>query len=226
MGYSYDTSKDLTVNSVAPVLVHLPSTRNEQTHQVFPLQIQREGRYLVAAKNIGVDHGHLAIKLHKAYEEMFEQTFIKSGFQGDHIEPERDKDETNASTSAVWNLQRGLYYVVVSAKVISEDKVRPRNSMVEAMYEIGAATSLAFTRSDIPIAPGVISDPQVPPESCVYIANRRYAPVKLEVGIPQFRLTRLKGTHELFGINISEGAGYLDVKFEVRIDDSGSLKVD
>ncbi|KAF4612866.1 hypothetical protein D9613_011198 [Agrocybe pediades] len=214
MGYCYDTSKSLAVNNVEPVLVHLPATMNEKTHQVFPLHIQREGRYLIAAKNTGVDHGHLAIKVYKNYEEMSELTFLEHGFHGDHIEPEPDRDETNASTSAVWMLLRGLYYVVVSAKVILEGTDGPTKATVEAMYEIGAATSLDFHLPNIPVVPGVIANPQVPPESCVYIANHRYAPIKLEAERPQYRMTRMKGTHELFGINVSEGVGHLDVRFE------------
>lgn len=215
MSYSYDTSTQLSVNSVMPVLVHLPSTKNERTHQVFPLYIQRSNKYLVAAKNTGKDHVHLGIQIYPEYERMFEHTFIERGFQGESIEPEPDKDETNASTSGVWSLERGRYYVIVSAIVVKEGKTIKENTSISAKYEIGVATSLDFYMPDVPIQPGVIANPQVPQESCVYIANRRYAPIKLEVGQPQFRLTQMKGTHELFGINVYQSAGLVDVQFEV-----------
>lgn len=215
MGYNYDTSTQLSVNSVSPVLVHLPSTQNERTYQIFPLYIQRSSRYLVAAKNTGKDHAHLGIQIYAEYERMFEHTFMEQGFQGESIEPEPDKDETNASTSCVWSLERGRYYVVVSAIVVEEGKVVQENPSISAKYEIGVATSLDFDMPNVPIQPGVIANPQVPQESCVYIANRRYAPIKLEAGRPQFRLTQMKGTHELFGINVYQSAGLVDVKFEV-----------
>ena len=90
------------------------------------------------------------------------------------------------------------------------------NPTVDATYEIGVATSPSnFNLPDIPIAPGVITNPQVPAESCVFLPNRRFAPVNLEDGKPQFRLTQMKGTHELFGINVEHAGGFADIKFKI-----------
>ncbi|KAF9473237.1 Di-copper centre-containing protein [Pholiota conissans] len=209
-GYAYDTSVELSVNNPHPVIVHLPQTRNQRTHQVFPLRIQRAARYLVRAKNTGADYVDSDIRVYERYEEVFEHTFMRDGFSGQSIPPEPEKYETGTSKGAVWELQRGRYFIVVAALITGGNAARS----VEASYEIGLAASVDFELPKIPTTPGVIDNPQVPPESCVYIAKQRYAPVKLEPGRPQFRLTRMKGTHELFGINLEKSPGLLDVQFE------------
>ncbi|KAF8153276.1 hypothetical protein B0H34DRAFT_99065 [Crassisporium funariophilum] len=139
---------------------------------------------------------------------------MKDGFKGESVPMESDEDRTQAATSFVWSLQRGSYYVVASAIILEDENDMTKRPAVDAVYEIGVATSPVFDLIAVPMAPGIIGDPQVPPESCVYIPSRRYAPIKLEEGVPQFRLTQMKGTHELFGINVSRSAGFLDIRFE------------
>ena len=84
MGYSYDTSTALTVNSAVPVIVHLPSTGNA-THQVFALDIQREAKYLISAKAAGTDDIDLNIQVYENYEEGSEHTFVQAGFAGESV---------------------------------------------------------------------------------------------------------------------------------------------
>lgn len=210
MGYSYDTSTALTVNSAVPVVVHLPSTGNTTTRQVFSLEIQRTARYLVGAKEASADHVHLSIQMYENYEEGFEHIFVRAGFASESIPPDSDSYRTKSRICRVWKLQRGRYFVVVSAVVKEVKDV----TQIDAAYEIGVASSLDFKLPAVPSALGVIADPQIPQESCVYVASRRYAPVKLEAGKPQYRLTQMKGTHELFGVNVERDVGMLDVRFD------------
>jgi hypothetical protein len=206
---------------VTPVVVYLPSSAGKTTRQVFPLDIQRTARYLIAAWNMGRDPATLSVAVYNKYEEKFEGNFLTNGFEGREIKSQAHATETqstNLSSDSVWSLDRGSYFVVVTAvvpKSATPTHTSP-NPAIDAVYEIGVATSPSdFKLPDIPIAPGVISDPQVPAESCVYLPKQRYAPIKLEDGKPQYRLTQIKGTHELFGINVSESGGFADVKFEV-----------
>lgn len=201
------------MNNVRPIVVHLPSTANQRTHQVFPLHIQRNGRYLVAVKNTGICHADLAIRIFPNYERVFEHTFMEDGFQGQGIERET-KDEGKVPTSGVWSLPRGRFFVVVSAIVAVESKIGQEGASIKAGYEIGVATSPEFNMPVVPTVAGFIDNPRIPQESCVYIANHRYPPVKLEPGRTQYRLSKMKGTHELFGINVYQGVGGIDVKFE------------
>lgn len=218
LGYSYDTSTQLAVNSVTPVVVYLPSVEGKVTRQVFPLSIQRDAPYLIAAWNKGKDQATLSIAVYDKYEEKFEIDFLTEGFKGQAISSVPNSAPPDSSTGFVWKLVRGSYFVVITATV-PEAKKTPRNPnpTVDVRYEIGVATSPSnFSLPDIPLAPGVITNPQVPTESCVFLPNRRYAPINLEDGKPQFRLTQMKGTHELFGINVEHSGGFADVEFEVK----------
>ena len=219
MGYSYDTSTALTVNSAVPVIVHLPSTGNA-THQVFALDIQREAKYLISAKEAGTDDIDLNIQVYENYEEGSDHTFVQAGFAGESVPPESELYRTKIRTSTVWKLQRGRYFVVVSAIV----KGARDGSLIDAAYEIGVACSLDFKLPSVPTSLGVIADPQIPQESCVYVASRRYAPVKLEADKPQYRLTQMKGAHELFGVNVERHVGMLNIRFEARYSVQSSLR--
>jgi hypothetical protein len=210
---------------VSPVVVYLPSTGGRVTHQVFPINIQRQSRCLISAWNKGRDPVHLSIDVYDEYEEKYEGEFIAKGFEGRKRPPEplAKGDEiqtTKNSTNIVWDLPRGSYYVVVTAKIPEQAFQVPGFSdpAIDAVYEIGIATSPQdFKIPDIPIASGIITNPQVPAESAVYLPKHRYAPMKLEPGIPQFRLTQIKGSHELFGIIVPTAGWFADITFEVRM---------
>jgi hypothetical protein len=215
LAYAYDTSTSLAVNSVTPV-VYLPSIEGKVTHQVFPLEIQRDALYLIAAWNRGTDPATLTISVFPKYEEMSEIDFVSKGFNRKRLTPELNSS-SDPATGHMWKLRCGVYYVVVNVIVpyLKPNPAHP-SPAVQSSYEIGVATSpSSFELPDIPIAPGVIKNLQVPADSCVYLVNRRYAPTNLEDGKPQFGLTQIKGTHELFGINVVNGGGYADIKFDV-----------
>ena len=232
LGYCYDTSRQLAVNSVTPVRVYLPSEAGKKTRQVFQVDIQRDGAYLIAVWNKGRDKAVLEIAIYKDYEEKFEHTFIIDGFKGRKMAPDLvtklDEDAADVlSSNVVYSLPRDTYYVVVTAEVPSHPipPVPPPKetsplltSAIDAVYEIGIATNPTdFKIPDIPIASGVITNPQVPAESAVYLAKHRYAPVNLEDGVTQTRLTRMKGSHELFGILVPTSGWFADITFEVRL---------
>ena len=232
LGFRYDTSRQLAVNSVTPVRVYLPSDAGKVTRQVFSVDIQRDGAYLIAAWNKGRDKADLEIAVYKEYEEKFEHTFIIEGFKGRKVEPDLVTTAAEVaadalSTNLVYSLPRDTYYVVVTAVVPSSPsppvpptkKIGPLpTSAIDAVYEIGIATNpMDFRIPDIPIASGIITNPQVPAESAVYLAKHRYAPVNLEDGVTQTRLTRMKGSHELFGILVPTSGWFADITFEVGL---------
>ena len=211
---------------MTPVRVYLPADAGKVTRQVFQLDIQREGPYLIAAWNKGRDNADLEIAVYKEYEEKFEHAFIISGFEGPQVDPglQPMREIAALSTNVVYKLSRDTYYVVVTA-VIPSLPAPPREkpgplptSAIDAVYEIGVATDPTnFKMPDIPIASGVISNPQVPAESAVYLPKHRYAPINLEDGVPQTRLTKMKGSHELFGILVPTSGWFADITFEVRL---------
>ncbi|KAF8638949.1 hypothetical protein AX16_010423 [Volvariella volvacea WC 439] len=218
LGYAYDTSTALSVNSVAPVVVHLPAEEGEITYQVFPLYIQRKAKYLVSAWNAGKHPADLKIMLYEGYEEQSEVDFVKNGFLGPNKAPDEVKEigteGRHDSVNIVWTLPRGTYWVVVRAQIrpvplLPGQDIQP----IESEYKIAVATEAPPGPPKVPIQPGVITNPQVPTESAVYIPVHRYAPVKLEEGVVQWRYTQIKGTHELFGINVKRESGFADIKF-------------
>jgi len=200
------------------------------TRQVFSVDIQRDGTYLIAAWNKGRDKADLEVAVYKEYEEKYEGAFITKGFRGRKVDPTLVTTPVEVTTDAlstnlVYSLPRDTYYVVVTAVVPSPLPPTTRKSTgplptsaIDAVYEIGIATNPTdFKIPDIPIASGVISNPQVPAESAVYLAKHRYAPVNLEDGVTQTRLTRIKGSHELFGILVPTNGWFADITFEVRL---------
>ncbi|KIM80182.1 hypothetical protein PILCRDRAFT_9739 [Piloderma croceum F 1598] len=185
--------------------MYLPSIEGKLTHQVFPLDIQRDAPYLIVAWNKGRDQASLSVAVYDKYDEIFEIDFLTEGFSGKEIPSMPNSAPPDTSTGIVWMLPRGSYYVVVTA-MIHKPTPAKLNPTVDATYV--ATPPSNFKLPDIPIAPGVITSPQVPAESCVFLPNRRFAPINLEDGKPQFRLTQMKGTRELFGINVEYAGGH------------------
>jgi len=215
---------------VTPVRVYLPSIAGKVIRQVFSVDIQRDGGYLIAAWNKGRDKAVLEIAVYKEYEEKYEGAFITEGFKGRKVDPDLVTTPVEVaadalSTNVVYSLPRDTYYVVVTVVVPSPPLPKTRKSTgslptsaIDAVYEIGIATNPTdFKIPDIPISSGVITNPQVPAESAVYLAKHRYAPVNLEDGVTQTRLTRIKGSHELFGILVPTNGWFTDITFEVRL---------
>jgi len=162
--------------------------------------------------------------VHKKYQEKFEIHFLKDGFQGvEPFPPEADDVKLPRGKGLVWELPRGSYYVVVRA-VVDEannaispagERPPPQDPGVDAVYEIGVATDISkFSFPDVPTTAGIIENPHVPNESCVYLPKHRYAPVQLKDGEAHWRFTQMKGAHELFGINVKNQCGLLDVRFD------------
>ena len=118
LGYRYDTSTQLAVNSVTPVRVYLPSDAGKVTRQVFQVDIQRDGAYLIAAWNKGRDKADLDIAVYNEYEEKHEGEFISEGFRGRKMEADLVTTPVEVaadalSTNAVYSLPRDTYYVEI-----------------------------------------------------------------------------------------------------------------
>lgn len=214
------------MNSVAPVIVHLPSRLRDITHQVFLINIQREANYIVSAWDVGTHPTHVEISIYGRYEELWELEFVSQGFKGNSIEAlnsvhsgEEPSDEEGQKgtkyepITKTYTLPRGTYYVVVKARL--SNKRNKHFPIINAAYAIAIATSAPPPPEEVPITPGVITDPQVPVESAAYIPKHRYAPTLLDPGETYWRTTQIKGTHELFGINVDKKGGRAKISFKV-----------
>ncbi len=101
------------MNSAVPVIVHLPSTGGP-THTVFSLDIQREAKYLISAKEAGADDVDLNIQVYENYEELSEHTFVRAGFASESVPSEsefiqnKDKNKYSVETETRALFCRGV----------------------------------------------------------------------------------------------------------------------